>query len=43
MAANINSNVEKRVVELVKNCYFGSCLNKSAFMLLMDRVLYFFV
>ena len=29
MATNITSNAEKRVVELVKKCYFGNRLNKA--------------
>lgn len=39
MAANISSKVEKRVVELVKYCYFGNCLNRAVFIYLNDNKL----
>ena len=41
MATNINRKVEKRVVELVKSCYFGNGLNKDVFKYLYGNNLEF--
>ena len=43
MAANISCKVEKRVVGLVKSCYFGSGLNKAFCILLIDRKIIYLI